>query len=250
MTHSSLTSCWSEDRAAIGGWVTGGGEFTFELYRRAGYDYVGIDCQHSLNDETDAARLLVRAAGGPATIVRVSANNAALIGRVCDAGADGIIVPLVNTVAEAEAAVAAIGYPPHGARSFGPMRPDVPPGDLMAMAQRVAVFVMIETAEGLANVEAIAAVPGLAGIYVGPADLSIGLGLHPGDAYSTDQLVEAVARIGAACQANGIVLGMHQRDADSAVEWIARGARLVSLGGDGAMFLAAAKAALTRAKSV
>lgn len=250
MTHSSLTSVWNTGGAAVGGWVTGGGEFSFGLYRRAGYDYVGIDCQHSVQDESAAATMTMRALDGPATIVRVSTNNAALIGRLCDAGADGIIVPLVNTVAEAAAAVAAVAYPPFGVRSFGPMRPDLPVTDLIAMAQRVSVFVMIETAEGLANVEAIAAVPGLAGIYVGPADLSIGLGLAPGGAYSTDQLVESVERIRLACVANNLVLGMHQRDAASAVEWIARGAQLVSLGGDGAMFLGAAKASLAQAKSV
>lgn len=249
MTHRSLSAVWSNNHPAVGGWVTGGGEFTFGIYRRAGYDYVGIDCQHSLIDEAAAATMTMRAIDGPATIVRVSANNAALIGRLCDAGADGIIVPLVNTPAEAAAAVAAVGYPPFGIRSFGPMRPDLPVTDLIAMAQRVSVFVMIETSEGLANVEAIAAVPGLAGIYVGPADLSIGLGLEPGHAYSTDQLVESVERIRLACAANNIVLGMHQRDAASAVEWIARGARLVSLGGDGALFLTAAKASLAHAKS-
>ena len=201
MTHSSLSSAWTDDGAAVGGWVTGGGEFSFDIYRRAGYDYVGIDCQHSAFDE-------------------------------------------------AAAAVAATWYAPHGVRSYGPFRHDLPAGDTVAMAEGVSVFVMIETVDGLANVEAICAVPGLAGVYVGPADLSIALGLSPGDAYSTDQLVESVERIRLACAANSIVLGMHQRDADSAAQWIARGARLVSLGGDGPMFTTAAKASLTRAKSL
>jgi 4-hydroxy-2-oxoheptanedioate aldolase len=249
MTHSSLTSVWGTDDAAVGGWVTGGGEFSFDLYRRSGYDYVGLDCQHSALDEGDAANLVRRATDGPATIIRVSKNDATLIGRLCDSGADGIIVPMVNNAAEAAAAVAAVWYPPHGVRSYGPVRPDLPSGDIVAMAERVSVFVMIETVDGLANVEEICAVPGLAGVYVGPADLSIALGLSPSDAYSTDQLVDSVERIRLACAANSIVLGMHQRDAASAVQWIARGARLVSLGGDGGMFLTAAKASLAQAKS-
>ena len=80
MTHSSLSSAWTDDGAAVGGWVTGGGEFSFDIYRRAGYDYVGIDCQHSAFDEADAANLVRRATDGPATIVRVSRNDATLIG--------------------------------------------------------------------------------------------------------------------------------------------------------------------------
>jgi 4-hydroxy-2-oxoheptanedioate aldolase len=248
MTHDNLVRAWADDGAAVGGWVSGGGEFSLDLFRRAGYDYVGIDCQHTTLDEAGAAVLLRRLPrDGPATIIRVSKNDPALIGRVCDAGADGIIVPLINTAEEAAAASAAVRFPPFGARSFGPIRPDLPAGNLVAMAERVSVFVMIETADGLANVEAIAAVPGLAGIYVGPADLSIGLGLAPADAYTTDQLVEPIARIRAACLANGLVLGMHQRDSATAATWIGRGVRLASIG-DGPMFMAAAVKDLAHAR--
>lgn len=251
MTHRSLSQAWSGDGAALGGWVSAGGEFALALYRRTGYDYVGIDCQHTILDEADAAAMLVRTpAGSPATIVRVSRNDPALIGRVCDAGADGIIVPLVNTAAEAAAACAAVRYPPRGGRSYGPMRADLPLGDIGALADRVSVFVMIETADGLANVEQICAVPGLTGIYVGPADLSIGLGLPVTGAYTTDQLVEPIERIRAACAANGLVLGMHQRDSVTARQWIARGVRLASLGGDSGLFAAAAAASLADARGV
>jgi 2-keto-3-deoxy-L-rhamnonate aldolase RhmA len=107
----------------------------------------------------------------------------------------------------------------------------------------VSVFAMIETAAGLARVEAIAATGGLAGIYVGPADLSIGLGLDPLSAFTTDQLVEPVERIRRACDAHGIILGMHQMNAATATTWIARGVRLASLGSDGGLFLTAAVAA-------
>jgi 4-hydroxy-2-oxoheptanedioate aldolase len=249
MTHSSLVTAWADGGAALGGWVSSGGEFALDLYRRAGYDYIAIDCQHTILDESDAAAMLVRAPeGGPAIIVRVSSNGHTPIGRVCDAGADGIIVPLVNTAEEAAAAVAATRYPPQGGRSYGPVRPGLPAADLTAMAERVSIFVMIETADGLANVEEICAVPGLTGVYVGPADLSIGLGLPVTGAYTTDQLVEPVARIRAACEVNGLILGMHQRDSGTAREWIGRGVRLAPLGGDSALFLSAAAASLADAR--
>ena len=98
MTHRSLSEAWASGRAALGGWVSAGGEFSLRGYQRAGYDYVGIDCQHSALDEADAAVLLQRAsAADPATIVRVSKNDATLMGRLADAGADGIIVPMIST---------------------------------------------------------------------------------------------------------------------------------------------------------
>lgn len=115
MTHRSLAQAWAAGRAALGGWVSAGGEFSLRGYRRAGYDYVGIDCQHSALDEADAAMLLQRTLpSDPATIVRVSKNDAALIGRLADAGADGIIVPMVSTAQQARDAAAAVAYPPVG----------------------------------------------------------------------------------------------------------------------------------------
>lgn len=250
MTHSSLTAAWAQGGAAIGGWVAGGLDFSLDLYRRAGYDYIGIDCQHTCYSEAQVASVLQRAApGGPAIVVRVSKNDATLIGRLCDAGADGVIVPMVNTAQEAAAAVGATRYPPAGGvRSFGPNRPDLRGHTLTELADRVSVFAMIETAEGLKNVEEITAVDGLAGIYVGPADLSIGLGLDPTQAFTTDQLIEPVSQIRKSCESNGIILGMHQMNAATGITWIGRGVRLASLGSDVGLFQAAAGAALKEAR--
>jgi 4-hydroxy-2-oxoheptanedioate aldolase len=245
VTHESLRKAWSNGGAAVGGWVVGGGQFTLDLYRRCGYDYVGIDCQHGALDEAAAAEIVRRTPpGSPATIVRVPKNDDSIIGRLADAGVDGVVIPMVDTASEAAAAVAAIRYPPHGVRSFGPSRFDLWAGDLAALSDRVSLFVMIETAEGLANVEQICAVPGLAGVYVGPVDLSIGLGLNPMAAFTSDQLYQPIERIRRACEANRIILGMHQTNADSTVNWISRGVRLASVGSDGGVFMAAAAVAL------
>ena len=161
------------------------------MFGRLGYDYVGIDTQHSAVSEAQAAVLVRRLVAAPfGVIVRVSKNDPALIGRLLDAGADGIIVPMVSTAEEARAAVSACRYPPDGVRSFGPFRGDLGL-DLAALQQRVSLFVMIETSQGLDNVRDICAVPGIEGVYIGPADLSIGLGLDPMLAFSTDQLKRA-----------------------------------------------------------
>jgi 4-hydroxy-2-oxoheptanedioate aldolase len=239
--NESLDKALANGGTAIGGWVSGGGDFTLGIYRRAGYDYVGLDCQHSAINEAMAADILQRTpAGSPATIVRVSKNDSALIGRVADAGADGVIVPMVSTVAEAEAAVRAVHYPPRGVRSFGPIHSSMRGDDLDTLAARVRVFVMIETLDGLTNVEDICAVEGLAGVDVGPADLSIGLGLNPRTAFSTDQLVEPIEKIRKACEANNIFLAMHVIGVEVSRKWIDRGVRLASYSSDASMFLDAA----------
>jgi 4-hydroxy-2-oxoheptanedioate aldolase len=248
MTHSSLESAWANGGAALGGWVSNL-EFSTDLFRRAGYDYIGIDCQHTVLSEAQVAATIVKLApGGPAIVVRVSKNDSALIGKLCDAGADGIIVPMVNTAEEAAAAVAATRYPPRGVRSFGPHGPALRGQSLTQLGDRVSVFAMVETADGLKNVEEITAVAGLAGIYVGPADLSIGLGLDPMQAFGTDQLVEPVGQIRKACENNGIILGMHQANAATGITWIKRGVRFATISNDAGLFVTAAAAALAEAK--
>jgi 2-keto-3-deoxy-L-rhamnonate aldolase RhmA len=248
MAHASLTARWEAGQPALGGWVTGDSESTIAIYGRLGYDYVGIDTQHSPVSEAQAALLVRRLGQAPhAVIVRVSKNDAALIGRLLDAGSDGVIVPMVSTAEDAAAAVAACRYPPAGVRSFGPFRADLGL-DLAELEQRVSCFVMIETAEGLANVRQICAVPGLAGVYIGPADLSIGLGLDPLLAFSTDQLEEPVAAIKAACAEFDLIMGSHSLNATDATRWVGRGAQLVSLGADSVMLgtMAAQELAVAR----
>jgi 4-hydroxy-2-oxoheptanedioate aldolase len=235
MAHATLTARWQAGEPAFGGWVTGDSESTVAMFGRLGYDYVGIDTQHSPLSEAQAAVLVRRLVNAPyAAIVRVSKNDHAFIGRLLDAGADGIIVPMVSTAADAAAAVSACRYPPEGLRSFGPYRSDLG-YDLPALQERVSCFVMIETSEGLANVRDICAVPGLAGVYIGPGDLSIGLGLDAMLAFSTDQLQEPVRAIKAACAEFGLIMGSHSLNATDARRWVGRGAQLVSLGADSVM---------------
>jgi 4-hydroxy-2-oxoheptanedioate aldolase len=235
MAHRTLTARWDAGEPAFGGWVTGDSESTIQMFGRLGYDYVGIDTQHSPLNEAQASVLVRRLVDAPyAVIVRVSKNDPGFIGKLLDAGADGIIVPMVSTAEDAAAAASACRYPPDGVRSFGPFRADLG-FDLAALQERVSCFVMIETAEGLENVRAICAVPGLAGVYIGPGDLSIGLGLDAMLAFSTDQLAEPVRAIRAACDEFGLIMGSHSLNATDARRWVGRGAQLVSLGADSVM---------------
>jgi 4-hydroxy-2-oxoheptanedioate aldolase len=233
----------------LGTWVNINHEQVIETLDAVGYDFVGIDCQHGPISEGDAVGLVRRARGArSAFVVRVSANTPALIGKVLDAGADGVIVPLVNNAEEARAAVASCLYPPNGHRSFGPMRGDLPrvPAEL---GGRVSCFVMIETEEGIANAAEICAVPGVAGIVVGPGDLSIGLGMDPMKGFTTDQLREPLSRIREACEAAGVTFGIFAGDASSTEKWVAQGIRLLIVSVDAGLLAGAAAGALETARA-
>ncbi len=245
---ASLAAAWAEDRATFGAWVTARSESAVEVLARAGYDYIGIDCQHSLLTEGDAGALLapLLAAGIPSA-VRVSRNDPALIGRVADAGADVVIVPLVDTPEQARAAVAACRYPPSGVRSFGPIRATLGL-DTAALEARISCFVMVESALALANLEAICATPGLAGVYIGPGDLSISMGtswmLRP----RPEAVTTAIARVPAVCRSAGVVPGMHAGSGALAAELSAAGFLLVTLTSEVGLLGAAAARDLVLAR--
>ena len=150
-----------------------------EEFARVGYDYVGFDVQHGYLDDADVAMTLRRLEHlSIATAVRLPSTDPAPIGRVLDAGADAVIIAMVESAEQAAEAVAATRYPPAGIRSFGPLRADIG-NDPVGLQTRASVFAMLETEQGLSAVYEICSVPGLSGVYVGPADLAISLGQAP-----------------------------------------------------------------------
>ena len=180
MTPSRLQEALAAKEQVWGGWVVGPTIIGPEEFAHAGYDYVGFDVQHGYLDDADVALLLRRLEHVPiATAVRLPSTDPAPIGRVLDAGADAVIIAMVESADQAAAAVAATRYAPAGVRSFGPLRASLG-HDPAALEARVSVFAMIETAQGLSALDEICAVPGLTGVYVGPADLAISLGLRAG----------------------------------------------------------------------
>lgn len=209
MPHPTFERLRSSGDAIVGGWVSIGAEPVFEAMFAAGFDYVGVDTQHTLMDVAMAGRLLhVVPRGGPPALVRVPSNSAPDIGKALDAGADGVIVPMVNSAAEARVAVAACRYGPEGVRSFGPMRAGMP-YDVAGLTERVACFVMVETAEAVANIDEICAIPGVTGVYVGPGDLAVTLGFPVGLNAMPEPLLAAVTRVGAACAKASVIAAGH-----------------------------------------
>ncbi|MFC0406844.1 HpcH/HpaI aldolase family protein [Roseomonas elaeocarpi] len=219
-----------QGEALVGSACYLGSPIVAELMAGIGLDFVYIDQQHGLTSY-DTMLAMVRAFDHTATapIVRVAANDASLIGQVLDAGADGVIVPMVNSRAEAERAVAACRYGPHGTRSYGPLRAAVTRGGSIRDAdERVLCLAMVETAAGVEHVREIAATPGLDGIYIGQADLAVSLGLEPELRIQPGAHEQAIKTILAACQEAGIAAGISGDPAATR----AAGFRIVTTGSD------------------
>lgn len=209
---SNLQQALGRKTPIFGGWVTGPTALGPEEFARAGYDYVGFDAQHGYLDDADVARILRRTEHVPVgTVVRLPNADAAPIGRVCDAGADAVVIAMIESADQPAAAVAATRYPPRGVRSFGPLRASLG-HDPAAHEARVGVFAMIETAAALAGIHEICAVDGLTGIYVGPADLAISLGAGVVGATRHPDVLDAIVRIHRAASDAGLITGIHAGD--------------------------------------
>lgn len=242
--HPSFVEARDGDTPVIGGWMMIDSPMVAETLFGLGYRYVGIDTEHSLMTVPDAVRHLYAARpGGVATLIRVGANDVADIGRVLDGGADGVIVPMVDTADQAAAAVAACRYHAGGKRSFGPYRRGLGADPAMLEA-RAACFVMIETEAGLDAVDRIAAVDGLAGLYAGPGDLAVGLGLPVSQVPTAGPLREALTRIARAARSAGLIAGIHAVSVEQAMEFASFGYGMITLGADVAYLGSAAAAAL------
>lgn len=242
---------WSEGRTAFGLWSAIPSSFSVELVASAGFDYVCVDQQHGLVDYASMVPMLQAiGAAGAAPVTRVLSNDPFRIMKALDAGALGVIVPLVNNADEAERAVAACRYPPHGDRSYGPIRAATVIGsrDPEDLAGEVLCIVMVETRKGLEKVEEIAAVPGLDGIYVGPADLALSLGLPPTTTVTEPEHVKAVSQVKEACQRRGIAAGIQASSGECARKYAEAGFDMVTVATDAALLRDAARREMIAAR--
>ena len=223
---------------AIGIFISATSPLVAEAVGRTGLSWVCVDMQHGETNLGTLSPLLTAISATPAMpYARVAVNDFMEIGRALDLGAYGIIVPLVNTAAEAEAAVRAAKYPPRGNRSHGPIRGALYGGpDYFGSAdQETSLVVMIETRDGVEQAEEILAVDGVDGCYIGPSDLSIayGAGSNPGTGEQLEPAVEeAIEQVLAAARATGKIVGMHLFSAAAANRRLAQGIRMIGLGSE------------------
>ena len=234
MNGNPLKPYFQEHRPAFGGWCTTGAPFPAELIALHGYDWMGVDAQHGLYGyDSLLTSLMTLARTGCGIVVRMPSRDAAAAGKVLDAGAHGVIFPMVETAEHAREAVSACRIYPGGARSFGPMRASQSFGrDPVAVSEGALCIVMIETALGVTNVEEIAAVPGVDAIYIGPADLAITMGLPPAMLPQPGPHADAIELILRTGKANGVTVGIPCSTAADALAYAERGFGLMAVGSD------------------
>ena len=235
MSKSKFGALWREGKTLWGAWLMLSDSVAAEAIAHVGYDYVCVDTQHGLMDYAGVLPILQALnLANTVSFVRVPANTADQIGKYLDAGAMGVVIPQVNTVEEAEQAVAAAFYPPQGQRSFGPMRPSIRQGlsYYQNAINEVMVIPQIETAEALENLELILAVPGIDMVYVGPIDLRISMGLSPTLDGDEPEFLAAIETIVTACQEAGVMAAIHADGAALAKKRQEQGFRMITAATD------------------
>jgi 4-hydroxy-2-oxoheptanedioate aldolase len=233
--ENRLKAMWARGEAVVNGWLAIPAGFSAEVMAHQGFDSLTIDMQHGIVDYQTAVSMLQGISTTAVTpLARVPWNDPGTIMKILDAGAYGVICPMINTRAQAEALVAACKYPPRGYRSFGPARASIYAGaDYAEHANEdLVVMPMIETAEALKNLDAILSTPGVDAIYVGPADLSLALGCRPRLDQTDEPVVEAQKQIVEACKRHNVVAGIHNATAAYSLKMIELGYRFVTLASD------------------
>ncbi len=249
MRENRLRTLWKNDQAAVNGWLAVPNSFSAEVMAHQGWDTLTIDMQHGLIDDAAMVTMLQAISTTPTVpVVRVPWLEPGIVMKALDAGAYGLICPMVNTREDAQRLVSYTHYAPQGARSFGPVRALLYGGaDYASEANKtVVVFAMIETAQALDNLDAILSVEGLDAIYIGPSDLSLALGCRPVFDDVDPPVAQAIDHIVERARAHGVQAGVHNGRPDVARARIAKGFRFVTVSSD-ARILAAGSQELLQA---
>tara|TARA_B100001971_G_scaffold26744_1_gene21127 strand:- start:265 stop:1032 length:768 start_codon:yes stop_codon:yes gene_type:complete len=248
MRENRVKSIWAGGGAVVNGWLAIPNTFSAETMANTPYDSVTVDTQHGMVDFPDAVAMFgAMSAYAPTPFARVPWNDPAAIMKLLDAGAYGIICPMINTVEECERFVGACRYAPTGYRSFGPARGLLYGGsDYAAEANStITTMAMIETEQAVANLDEILAVDGLDGIYVGPNDLAISLGNPPNPEPTAPNVVKAVETIVKVARDRGLGAGIHCPSGASARDKIEKGFNFVTIANDARLL---AQASMTEIK--
>jgi 4-hydroxy-2-oxoheptanedioate aldolase len=239
---------WQKGGAVVNGWLAIPSSFSAETMAHQGWDSLVVDMQHGVIDYAAAVNMLTAISTTAVTpLVRVPWLEPGTIMKMLDAGAYGVICPMVNCREDAELLVSCCRYPPAGQRSFGPIRALLYGGaDYAKHANRAMVpFAMIETRRGLDNLDEILRVDGLAAVYIGPADLSLALGCEPKFDNETGPIVEAIDLIVRKCRERKVIAGIHNLSPEYALKMIEKGFQFVTVASDARLLAAGAQKALS-----
>jgi 4-hydroxy-2-oxoheptanedioate aldolase len=235
MRENRLRTLWKQGRAAVNGWLAIPNSFSAETMAHQGWDSLTIDLQHGVVDYQAMLTMLQAVSTTPTVpVVRVPWLEPGILMKTLDAGAYGVICPMVNTREDAQKLVAYTHYAPRGMRSFGPVRATLYGGADYAdhANDTIVTFAMIETAQALDNLDSILSVEGLDAIYIGPSDLSLSLGCRPVFDDVDDTAQQAIDHILSRAKAHGLVAGIHNGRSDVALSRIAKGFQFVTVSSD------------------
>ncbi len=252
MRPNTLKARIANGERVINAWCSIASSHVAEAIAHQGVDSVTIDLQHGALDFAAAFHMLQGVSTSPAIpLVRVPWNEPAIMTKVLDAGAYGIICPMIETQEEAAAFVAACRYPPLGSRSYGPNRVSFYAGTDYARHanSEILLLAQVETRRAVENVNAILAVPGLDGIYVGPADLSLSYGAPPSMAPTETAIIDAMDQVRERARSAGLIAGVHTDGAETARKRFAEGFQLCSLPTDLRLLINAVRRAVDEVKA-
>ena len=252
MRENKLRRLWTSGGAAVNGWLAIPNGFSAETMAHQGWDSLTVDMQHGVVDY-QAMVTMLQAVSTTETVpmVRVPWLEPGVLMKALDAGAYGVICPMVNSRVDAQNLVAWTHYAPQGTRSFGPVRALLYGGaDYPQHAnQTIVTLAMIETAKALDNLDEILSVEGLDAIYIGPSDLSLSLGCAPAMDDVEPKVAQAIDHILERAKAHGVVAGVHNANAESALKRIAKGFQFVTVSSDARLMAAGAQAVIAKMRA-
>ncbi len=252
MRENRLRTLWRDDRAVVNGWLAIPHAFSAETMAHQGWDSLTIDLQHGVIDYAQMLGMLQAISTTPTVpVVRVPWLEPGIIMKSLDAGAYGIICPMVNTREDCQRLLSYTRYAPKGTRSFGPIRALLYGGaDYPQHANdTIVTFAMIETAQALDNLDAILSVEGLDAIYIGPSDLSLALGCRPVFDDVDPKAQQAIDHILERAKAHGVKAGIHNGLPRVAKERIAKGFRFVTVSSDARLLASGSQALLSEMRT-
>ncbi len=252
MANNKVKQIWASGKAVVNAWLAIPSGLAAEMIAQCGFDSVTVDMQHGVQDYLSLVQCFQAMDRHPVTpMVLVPWNEPGIIGKVLDAGAYGVICPMVNTPQEAKSFVSCCKYPPQGARSNGPIRPGMhgAPGSYQkTVNDEIVLLPMIETRAGVENMEAILDVQGIDGVYVGPSDLGVSYGLEPKLDHTEPEILKIYEKIIRECEKRKLAACIHTSNAEGAVRAVNMGFKLVSLSNEVTLMATYAKMQLNQTR--
>jgi 4-hydroxy-2-oxoheptanedioate aldolase len=252
MRENRIRSIWKSGGAVVNGWLAIPSVFSAETMAHQGWDSLTIDLQHGVVDYQAAVSMLTAVSTTPTVpVVRVPWLEPGILMKMLDAGAYGLICPMINTREDAQKLVAYTHYAPRGTRSFGPVRALLYGGaDYPQHANdTIVTFAMIETRQALDNLDSILSVEGLDAIYIGPSDLSLALGCKPAFDDVDPPVAQAIDHILARAKAHGLVAAIHNGTPEAALARIDKGFQFVTISSDARLMAAGAQQVVAKMRA-